>query len=132
MSTPITTETCPFCQHEIKPGACVCLTCGAQSEVIEREGPMFLAGLAVIAAIVCTVLSIMSAMGVGHVLAKITQLFGVPEVVYVSVGAAGMLVMIFVVPVLGWKACMRGFDSTAKREVVWSRSGKYAGAVRTI
>lgn len=132
MSTPITTQSCPFCQSEIKPGACVCLTCGAQSETLEREGPMSLAFFAIILAMVITAMSLMSALVVCRALFQAATLLGVPEDPAVVIGFAGLLVMVFVVPVLGWKACLRAFASTAKREVVWSRSGKYAGAVRTI
>lgn len=127
-TTPITHETCPFCQHAIQPGNLVCLTCGAQSEIVEHEGPAWLCILAMLAALAVSALSVMSAMGVGHILAKISIFFGMPEEIWVPIGGVGMLVMLFVVPVLAWKVFMRGWRQTATREVVWSRCGKYAGA----
>ena len=128
-TTSITAQdTCPFCQQSIVAGNLVCLTCGAQSEIVEREGPAWLCILAMLAALAVSALSVMSFMGVGHILAKTAVAFGVPEEIWVPVAGVGMLVMLFVVPVLAWKVFMRGWRQTATREVVWSRCGKYAGA----
>lgn len=131
-TTPTTHETCPFCQQAILAGNLVCLTCGAQSEIVEREGPMSLVFVAIFASLAVTALSVASALGLGRALAGIATLFGAPEVVAVIVGLAGFLTMLLVVPFLGWKAFLGAWKQTAKREVVWSRSGKYAGAVRVI
>lgn len=132
-TTSITTQdTCPFCQQSIVAGNLVCLTCGAQSEVVEHEGSMSLAFVAIFASLGVTALSVMSALGLGRALAGIATLFGAPEMVAVIVGWAGILTMLFVVPFFGWKAFLGAWKQTSKREVVWSRSGKYAGAVRVI
>lgn len=125
-------DICPFCQQSIVAGNLVCLTCGAQSETVEHEGPMSLAFVAIFASLGVTALSVASALGLGRALARVAMMFGAPEVVAVVVGGIGILTMLFVVPFLGWKAFMGAWKQTAERKVVWSRSGKYAGAVRVI